>query len=200
MNPDTKNAAIHSTAVRGVSLSRAGRRIFVGALGAIAFAGLTFLGANIRIPLQPVPITLQTMFVLLSGALVGSRCGTLSQVLYVGAGLFGLPVFAGAAAGLAVLTGPTGGYLAGFVVAPLFVGRLIKRSRRLWWQLLVFYLGSMIILALGVIHLSVFYTHDLKQALGVGYLPFIPGDVLKILAATSIYRSTTAILRYRKNH
>ena len=98
----------------------------------------------------------------------------------------------------AVVAGPTGGYVIGFLLAPMLVGKLISRRNVLWWQILVFYLGSQVILGLGVIHLTIFHTRDLAQAVAVGYVPFVPGDILKILAATSIYRSYTALRRARR--
>lgn len=183
--------------VGSISLPTAGRQLRIGLLGAAIFAGLTFVGANIVIPLQPVPITLQTLFVALSGAILGRRFGALGQWFYVGAGAFGLPVFAGSTAGFGILAGPTGGYLLGFLVAPIVIGSLIRRKQALWWQVAVFYLGSQIILGLGILHLTLFYTHDLAGSLAVGYVPFIIGDFLKIGAAVSIYRSYDAIAKRR---
>jgi biotin transport system substrate-specific component len=190
---------LHTNAhfVGSLALPTARRQILVGVAGAIVFAALTFVGANIVIPLQPVPITLQTMFVALSGAILGKRFGALGQSLYLGAGVFGLPVFAGSAAGLAIVAGPTGGYLLGFLIAPMVIGALIRRRQSVWWQFAVFYVGSQIILGLGVLHLSVFYTHSIADALRLGYVPFIVGDFLKIGAAVSIYRSWHAIARRR---
>jgi hypothetical protein len=71
-------------------------------IGSVVFAGLTIVGANVYIPLMPVPVTLQTLFVLLAGAAIGGRYGTLSQILYVGMGAAGVPVFAGHLGGLSV--------------------------------------------------------------------------------------------------
>ena len=192
---DQKNMAEAGAYPRALPLVGEGRRVALGVLGAFVFAGLTFAGANIRIPLQPVPITLQTLFVVLSGAVLGRSFGSAAQLLYVGAGAIGLPVFAGTMAGVAIIAGPTGGYLLGFLVAPLVVGNLIGRRDDFLWQAFVFFCGSFVILALGVLHLTVFYTHSLTQSLQVGYLPFVPGDILKILAATSIYRSYRALRR-----
>ena len=175
----------------------AGYGVLAGIAGALLFAGLTFVGASIRIPLQPVPITLQTLFVLLAGAMLGPRLGSLGQWFYVGLGAIGLPLFAGGASGPGVIAGPTGGYLLGFLVAPIVVGKLIERRRSLWWPPLIFWLGSLTILGLGVAHLTLFYTHDLWGALGVGYAPFVVGDILKILAAASIYRSYKVFRRAR---
>jgi biotin transport system substrate-specific component len=172
------------------------RRVAAGAGLAVLFAALTVVGANVVIPIQPVPITLQTLFVLLAGASVGRGWGSLSQVLYVGLGVAGLPLFAGGAGGLAVLTGPSGGYLLSFLVAPWVVGAMLARSNRVGWQVLSFLAGKIVILALGVAHLTLFYTHDLGQSLAVGVLPFLPGAVFKIAAAVSIHRSSQALFRH----
>ncbi len=174
---------------------RVDRRVAVGVLGVVLFAGLTFVGTHIRIPLYPVPITLQTLFVLLAGALLGKRLGSLSQSVYLGLGAMGVPLFAGSLAGLGVLAGPTGGYLIGFAVAPLFVGSLIGRKTQTWWSILVFSSGALVILSMGVLHLTLFYTHNLADSLRVGCLPFLPGEILKVLAAVSIYRSYRGIRR-----
>jgi biotin transport system substrate-specific component len=197
MPMNTKPAHVDVRRIGLLALPRTSRRLVVGTLGAVVFAGLTLAGANIVVPLQPVPITLQTLFVLLTGAVLGRGFGLLGQSLYVGVGALGIPVFAGSTAGLAVLAGPTGGYLLGFVIAPIVVGFLIRRRASLWWQFLVFYAGSLVILGLGVTHLTLFYTHDFLQSLKVGYFPFIVGDVLKIGAAVSIYRSYRAIASRR---
>jgi biotin transport system substrate-specific component len=193
----TKPAHIDRPGIGPVVLPNTGRRVVIGTLGAAAFAILTYVGANVVIPLQPVPITLQTLFVLLTGAVLGRGYGLMGQSLYLGAGAMGLPIFAGSASGIAILGGPTGGYLLGFAVAPIVIGALINRRRSVWWQALVFYLGSQVVLGLGVVHLTVFHTHSLMHSLQVGYLPFIPGDLLKIGAAVSIYRSYDALAHRR---
>lgn len=157
--------------------------------GAALLALLTALGAHVRIPLEPVPITLQTLFVLLAGAFAGPALGALSQGLYLAGGVFGVPLFAGSVVGLAVLSGPTGGYLAGFVAAAWFIGRFIGRRTGFGWAVFVFGTGSAVILALGVAHLALYTTGDLSSAFRLGFLPFIPGDAAKTLAAASIYGS-----------
>ncbi len=171
-------------------------RVALGIAGAAAFATLTALGASMEIPLQPVPITLQTLFVLLAGASLGARYGTLSQLMYVGAGAAGLPVFAGGASGAAILAGPTGGYLIAFMITPALIALLLKRSETLPWQIASFTAGKLLILTLGVIHLTLFYTHDIGRSLVVGALPFLPGAVFKIVAAVSIHRSSRALVRH----
>jgi biotin transport system substrate-specific component len=165
----------------------------LGILGALTLATLTWVGANIYIPFQPVPFTLQTLFVLLSGSVVARRYGTLGQLTYVGAGVLGLPVFAGSTAGWAIITGPTGGYLLSFLVAPAVVSLLLSRSRGLATEALAFVAGTVVIFLFGVTHLALFYTHDAAAAISLGLVPFIPGAVIKIVAAMSIHRSYRAL-------
>lgn len=171
-------------------------RIALGVTLALVFAGLTTVGAYIEIPLKPVPITMQTLFVMLAGASIGRGWGSLSQWLYVGLGAVGLPLFAGGASGWAILGGPTGGYLIAFLIAPWVIGTMLRRSESWSWQLFSFAVGNVLILAFGVLHLTLFYTHDVLQALTVGALPFLPGAVFKIAAALSIHRSSTALVRH----
>lgn len=138
----------------------------------------------IKLPFSPVPITGQTLAVLLVAALLGSRRGAAAVLTYIAQGALGLPVFAGGAAGLARLAGPTGGYLAGFVVAAFLVGLLAERGwdRRPATTVAAMALGNVAIYALGVLWLARF-VGGLDQAVQLGVLPFIPGDVLKIALA-----------------
>jgi biotin transport system substrate-specific component len=97
-------------------------RAYVRALWISAFAVLTAVGAQIELPYQPVPFTLQTFFVLLTGAFLGRYSGPASSLLYLLMGSVGLPVFSGGAFGLAKIAGPTGGYLLAFPVATAVIG------------------------------------------------------------------------------
>ncbi len=147
---------------------------------------LVALSAQVTVPLpfSPVPITGQTLAVLLVGALLGSQLGAASLVLYLLEGLAGLPVFAAGRGGLAVLLGPTGGYLLGFVVAAWLTGRLAQRGwdRRFGSTVAAMLLGNVVIYALGLPWLARFVA---GEALPLGLYPFIPGDLLKaVLAAT----------------
>jgi len=158
--------------------SRAARTVFL--VG--GFALLTALGALIRIPLPftPVPITLQTFFVLLAGATLGIKRGTLSQMVYVFAGATGIPIFAGMSSGIALLAGPTGGFLAGFLVAPAVVGYLVGDSSsrsRLMGALLA---GTTLIFLFGNLWLWKVTGGTLMNTLSLGFLPFIPGAIIKI--------------------
>jgi biotin transport system substrate-specific component len=136
-----------------------------------------------------VPITLQTLFVLLSGAVAGPAWGLLGQSAYLFGGVLGVPLFAGSVTGLAVLSGPTGGYLLGFVAAAYLIGKLIGRRTGYRWTLFVFSLGSLAILSLGALHLCLFAGGDVSAALRMGVLPFLAGDAAKTMAAASMYES-----------
>ena len=166
------------------SLPRLNRRVcdimlIVG--GSLLVAGM----AQVRIPLPftPVPITGQTFAVLLVGAVLGFRRGAASLLLYLSLGLVGLPFFAGGASGLAILVGPTGGYLVGFVMAAGLVGLLAARGldRRVPSALLAFLAGEVVIYLFGVAWLSVFL--GIPHAITAGLLPFVLGDVIKLFAA-----------------
>ena len=159
----------------------------------IGFSLLTALLARLRIPLPftPVPITGQTLGVLLAGATLGARRGFLSQVLYILAGAAGLHVFAGGS-----LAGPTAGYLWSFPLAALLVGWLVDRgaARRTSSLTAALVLADSCIMASGVLWLSTFVRITIRQALGLGFMPFWEGEVLKIVMVALLlpltFRST----------
>ncbi len=179
MNPSTK------TLPRPWSVSD--QSSIIQALWITGFALITALGARVEIPYYPVPFTLQTLFVLLAGAFLGPRNGALSQLLYLGAGIAGLPVFAGGAIGFVRLLGPTGGYLIAFPVAAALVGYLIYRRRSLLWTALSMTAGLLVIFLFGTVHLSLFYSNDFSAAMTSGFLLFSWWDLLKLGAASMIY-------------
>ncbi len=161
-------------------------------IGVVSFIALTVAGAYIRIPLPftPVPITLQTFFVLLTGALLGKKLGSLSQAGYLLIGIFGLPVFTGGLYGFARLIGPTGGYLMGFVLAAFVIGRLLGKDNDASFVKIVgaMLIGLVILFTTGTIQLAVVMHISLGKAAALGVLPFILGDIVKLLAAATIYQ------------
>jgi biotin transport system substrate-specific component len=161
-----------------------------GMVYASLFGALTAVGAYIIIPLPPVPITLQTLFLGLAGTLLGGRLGALSQVVYLLLGILGLPVFAGGKAGLGVLFGPTGGYLIGFIAAAFVIGKITAMKARpgFAWFCLSLVAGTAVLYALGVLQLSLVARLAPAKALVVGVLPFLPGDGIKILLTAWIAR------------
>ncbi|KUK31063.1 MAG: hypothetical protein XD63_1680 [Thermoanaerobacterales bacterium 50_218] len=164
---------------------KSSRNSLRGMVYASMFGALTAVGAYITIPLQPVPITLQTLFTNLAGALLGGYLGALSQLVYILLGVMGLPVFAGGKAGVGVLFGPTGGYLIGFVLGAYLMGKMIEMRQQagFGWIVLALGVGHVVVYGLGIIQLSAVAHLSAAKALAVGVLPFLPGDILKILVA-----------------
>ena len=149
---------------------------------------LTAIGAQIRfyLPSSPVPVTLQTLAVLMAGMTLGPWLGTASMAFYLLLGISGYHVFAGAAWESAYLLGPTGGYLVGFVLAQPLIGRLTQRGGGGWSGLLAAALaGNAIIFAAGLVWLHVWTQATHVETLAMGLWPFLPGLILKTTAATA---------------
>jgi biotin transport system substrate-specific component len=151
------------------------------------FAALLCVSSYVVIPIGPVPVTLQVLFVLLAGAVLGAEMGALSVVLWILLGTFGLPVFAGGKAGPMVLLGPTGGYLLGFVICAWIIGVLTRRHAtskiRIGASML---LGLSVAYAFGVAGFMASFAFFLQkpmtmhQALTIAVFPFVPFDLLKV--------------------
>lgn len=140
----------------------------------------------VPLPFSPVPITGQTLGVLLIGALLGSWRGTVTVLLYLVEGIGGLPVFAGAQAGPAVLFGPTAGYLVGFVFAAFLTGYLAEHgwTENRYTSFAMMLLGTTTIFVFGLAWL----THLVPDhmVISMGLIPFIPGALIKIILATGL--------------
>ena len=154
----------------------------------VAAAAVTALAAQweIHLPFTPVPITGQTFAVLLTGAGLGMTLGAAGQLIYVAAGAFGLPIYAGGAAGWeAARAAGTTGYLIGFIVAAAVVGYMAERrqDRTFPTMFTAFILGSFIIYFFGVIGLMISFDMTLNEAIVAGVVPFVIGDLIKAAAA-----------------
>lgn len=182
-NESVKTNRLVSTGTRVVSSQ---------AFWVISFAVLTAVAAQVMVPVEPVPFTLQTVLVLLSGALLGSRNGFYSQVTYLLAGAAGLPVFAGYFGGAQVLFGPTGGYLLAFPFAAYLAGAFIESRRTNTRVILGMVAGSAVILLSGAVYLSTFFNGDMSNALFAGAVVFSLWDIVKIVAAVSIFKAISA--------
>jgi biotin transport system substrate-specific component len=156
----------------------------------VSFALLTALGARLSIPLPgtDVPVTMQTLVVTLAGALLGPYLGATSQIVYLLAGSAGLPVFA-MGGGFAYLLGPTGGYLLSYPLAAALTGKLSQAAQPGWPGMLrialAMLLASALILLLGWAQLTLL-RGDALRALQMGVLPFLAGDVLKVVMGALI--------------
>ena len=158
-----------------------------GMILAAVFAALTGILTQVQIPLPYVPINLALFSVFLAGALLGPKYGTLAMVVYVLIGAVGVPVFSGFSGGLHKLTGPTGGYIAGYILCAFLVG-LLSRS---WgfgkWNLmlaLAMVTGTLACYALGTAWFMAATGNSLWVCLGYCVFPFLPGEAVKIALAT----------------
>lgn len=162
----------------------------------LAYELLLLVGATLVIALSaqvsihlwftPVPITGQTFAVLLVGTLLGSKRGAAALLTYLAEGLAGMPVFANGTSGWAILSGPTGGYLVGFVAAAFVTGWLAERGwdRRVWTTALAMLMGNIVIYACGLMWLAKFV--GAANVLEAGLTPFLTGDALKIALAAGL--------------
>lgn len=169
------------------------RAVVLAVIGSLLVAG----AAQIQIPMLPVPMTLQTLAVLAIGGAYGARLGASTVALYVAEGAVGLPVFAGFKAGLAILAGPTGGYLLGFVLAAGVVGHLAQKGwdRNAFTTFAAMMIGAALIYVPGLAWLYTFMG-SIGGTLSAGLYPFVLADVLKaVLAAVAFPAAWLALHR-----
>jgi biotin transport system substrate-specific component len=170
---------------------------------AFGIAALTGLLAQVRIylPWSPVPLTGQTLAVLLAGVALGKWWGGISMAFYAALGMAGVPWFQGMNSGLAYMAGPTGGYIIGFILAALFLGYFTDKyvkSRRFMSMLGLMLFASLILVYVpGLLQLGLWLNMvkgepvSLSGLLAIGAIPFIAGDVIKVIAAALIARGVT---------
>ena len=164
----------------------------------VAGSALIGFSAQIEVPWYPVPVTGQTLMVLLIGMAYGPTLGSATIIAYLLEGAMGLPVFAGGAAGWLVLSGFTGGYLIGFIPAAFLVGILAMRGmgRTILGTVIAMVLGNLVIYAFGVAWLQGFI--GLEKAIAGGLMPFLYGDFLKIvIAATAMPAAWRAVQKFQ---
>ena len=161
-------------------------------------ATLMAIGAYIAIPIGPVPIVLQNLFVMVAALLLGRKWGFISVCVYLLAGAVGLPVFAGGTGGLGKFIGPTGGYLIGFAIAAFIIGAISEKGEgKLAVDIIGMIIGTIVIYAIGVSWLKVVTGMTFTKAIAVGMLPFLIGDVLKIAAAGPIAKALRPMMLER---
>ncbi|MFO7870630.1 MAG: biotin transporter BioY [Kiritimatiellia bacterium] len=164
------------------------------AMGAACLTGL-LAQTRVYLPFTPVPVTGQTFAALLAGVALGARWGGVSQILYVGLGLAGVPWFSGWTGGVAAVAGPTGGYIIGFVLAAFLVGYFTDKypgARSFPALIGLMLLGNFAVIhAFGLLHLAGWLAvasgaaPSMTDVFAAGTLPFIPGDLLKVFAAAA---------------
>jgi biotin transport system substrate-specific component len=189
----------------------AGNRTAQDVVLVLAGTALIAVAAKIKVPFFPVPMTLQTLAIMLIAATYGFRLGTLTVLAYLAEGIVGLPVFTNtppSVAGPLYFLGPTGGFLAGFVVLAMVVGAAADRGfdRSIPKLFAAMLAGEVIMMALGFAWLAWFATLSsgavglgVEKALAGGVTPFIWGDLLKIALASMLVTTAWSLLRKRDN-
>jgi biotin transport system substrate-specific component len=173
----------------GGALAAPAGRALPAVVRVLLFAALTAAGAQVEIPNSPVPYTLQTLFVLLAGAILGPRLGAASMLVYLGAGALGAPVFASFGAGIGRLIGPTGGYLLAFPAAAFCVGSIAGEKPSFGILAVAMTAALLLVFAFGTLQLRLTLIPDWSAAFNSGFLIFSWWDVVKLGAAASIARA-----------
>lgn len=152
------------------------------------FAALTVICAQIAIPLPgDVPLSLATFAVMLSGALLGTFGGAVSQLVYVLLGAVGVPVFASFSGGLGRIVGPTGGYIIGYILMALIIGLIVTKTKKKFYiYLLAMAAGTIVCYTLGTAWYVFSTKTALLPALTACVFPFLPGDIVKIILASLV--------------
>jgi len=164
-----------------------------GAIRAVLLAllgsALLTLSAKVQVPFWPVPMTMQTLAVLVIGMSFGSRLGAATVLLYLAEGFVGLPVFSGVAAGPGYFAGPTGGYLVGFALAAGLVGLLAERGWDRHWAsaLAAMAIGHALVFVTGVAWLVVLF--GFEKAIAVGVVPFVAATLLKTALGCAVMQA-----------
>lgn len=163
------------------------------------FASITVVLSFISIPLpfSPVPITGQTLALMLSGSLLDPITAFLSMAIYLALGAIGIPVFAGFHGGIGILLGPTGGYLLAMPIASFVTSTILKAEKISFLKLIISNIigGIVIVYLLGVLQLSIVAQLNLKKAVLLGALPYIPGDFIKVLLSSYLALKLMPILK-----
>ena len=153
-------------------------------LTAIMAAVICILGPlSIPIPVSPVPISFTNLAIYLTVCLLGWKLGTLSYLVYLFIGLIGLPVFSSFSSGVGKLLGPTGGYLIGFIVMSVICGITFEKCSKKYLLVIGLIFGTVIDYIFGTLWLSYEANLTFVQSLWAGVIPYIPGDLIKIIFA-----------------
>lgn len=166
------------------------------------FTALIAVCSWIRVPVEPVPFTLQTFAVFVTAGLLGSKRGAVSVVVYILLGLVGVPVFAGFAAGPSVIAGPTGGYIVGFIFTAIITGAIMSASKnmnstaKIIMTAVAMILGDIACFAIGTVWFMVVMKTGLIATLGLCVIPYIIPDLVKIVVAVILVDRMRKYVRF----
>ncbi|WP_446897946.1 biotin transporter BioY [Clostridium sp. LBM24168] len=149
------------------------------------FTAITAVLAQISIPLpfSPVPITMQLLAIYLSSIILGSKLGTLSQIIYILLGAVGIPVFANFSGGLSILVGPTGGFLISFPIIAFIIGKLSENSLNITFKILGLLFSLIVCYFIGTLQFILITNMSIQKSMALCVLPYIPLDIVKIVVA-----------------
>ncbi len=151
------------------------------------FAALISVSSYISLPIPPVPVTAQTLAIMLAGSLLNYKQAAMSVIVFLLLGAFGVPVFSNGSSGISIILGPTGGYLFGFLAAAIVIS-LLRGKKNNIWQLGAANLigGILVVYAFGIPWLAFTTGIGIQKALAVGAIKFLIGDIAKVVLATTI--------------
>lgn len=153
-------------------------------IGAMTAVICILAPVSLPLPMSPVPISLTSLVLFMVVYVLGWKAGTVSYVIYLLVGILGLPVFTGFSGGIAKLAGPTGGYLIGFIFTAVISGWILERySGKMVFTVLGMLIGMLAAYFIGTIWLAEITATNMVEALAIGVLPFLPGDIMKIFLA-----------------
>lgn len=187
-----KNILVNNLSVVEKIKNDIDREILIVVLSFLSLVALAQV--RINLPFTPVPITGQTLGVILIALLVERKLSVSTMLLYILAGSLGAPVYAGFKSGF-VLNTATGGYIIGFIFASLICGYFVEKgyTKSTFKLIMVIILANLIIYTLGMLQLSLFI--PLNKVLYAGLLPFIPGDIVKMIIVFVILKSGWTIVK-----
>ncbi len=154
------------------------------------FGAVICIMSLISIPTQPVPLNMALFAVLLAGGMLGKKYGTLSVLVYILLGVVGIPVFAGFRGGLGVMAGPTGGYIAGYIVVAFLTGLVYEKTQKFKYTVPVMIISVMLCYVLGTAWYCYIMKSGVLSALALCVLPFIPADIIKIVLAALVLKKS----------
>ena len=161
------------------------------------FAALTAVLSQVAIPIGPVPVNMATIAIFSSGALLGSRLGALSMLVWVALGVVGVPVFSMFRGGLGIIFGPTGGFIMGYIPAAFLIGFFVEKwnkRNKIYMYPAAMLTGALVYFTMGTLWYMAVSNVGMAEALAVCVVPFIPGDIAKITAATLLVHRLRLIM------
>ena len=152
------------------------------------FAALVGIASLISIPIQPIPVNMGILTVLLAGGLLGKKYGTISIIVYIFMGILGVPVFAGFRGGVSIIVGPTGGYIMGYLIIAFLTGWIYEKTKKARYTVPVMIISILLCYFVGTLWYCYILDSGFIPALTLCVLPFIPGDALKIVLAVLLLK------------